>query len=201
VGRYGDFPWLGLSADDPERAGRALAKRWASRGRLAGVLALASNAKRLAIAVALDGAPTASLDLAAPDPVALGCLRRLAGTGEQALAYAVRAAEALAGEAVGRRFYLEFRIALERMTEGLPGPGRPEDRRAYALLQLSRVLFLYFIQAKGWLAGRDRFLAESVDSCLSRGRRLHRDLLRPLFFGTLNRPAADCSSPTPLNVA
>ena len=191
VGRCGEFPWLALSADDPERAGRALAKRWASRGRLGGVLALAADAKRLAIAVALDGVPTVSLDLGAPDPVALGCVRRLAGTAEQALAYAVRAAEALAGEAVGRRFYREFRSALERMAEGLPGPARAEDRRAYALLQLTRVLFLYFIQAKGWLAGRDRFLAESVDACLRRGRPLHRDLLRPLFFGTLNRPAPE----------
>ena len=191
VGRCGEFPWLALSADDPERAGRALARRWASRGRLGGVLALAADAKRLAIAVALDGVPTVSLDLGAPDPVALGCVRRLAGTAEQALAYAVRAAEALAGEAVGRRFYREFRSALERMAEGLPGPARAEDRRAYALLQLTRVLFLYFIQAKGWLAGRDRFLAESVDACLSRGRPLHRDLLRPLFFGTLNRPAPE----------
>jgi hypothetical protein len=191
VGRYGEFPWLALSADDPEKAGRALARRWASRGRLGGVLALASDAKRLAVAVALDGVPTVSLDLGAPDPVALGCVRRLAGTGEHALAYAVRAAEALAGEAVGRRFYREFAAALERMAQGLPGPARAEDRRAYALLQLTRVLFLYFIQAKGWLAGRDRFLAESVDACLGRGRRLQRDLLRPLFFGTLNRPAPE----------
>jgi Eco57I restriction-modification methylase len=191
VGRYGEFPWLGLSAPDPERAGRTLARRWASRGRLAGVLALGQDGRRLAIAIALDGIPAVSLDLAAPDPVALGCVRRLAGTGERALAYAARAAEALAGEAVGRRFYREFRSALERMAEGLPGPARAEDRRAYALLQLTRVLFLYFVQAKGWLAGRDRFLADSVDACLSRGRRLHRDLLRPLFFGTLNRPAAE----------
>ena len=35
---------------------------------------------------------------------------------------------------------------------------RPDDRRNLALLQLTRVLFLYFIQAKGWLAGRTRFL-------------------------------------------
>ena len=31
-------------------------------------------------------------------------------------------------------------------------------------------------------------MAEEVERCLARGRKIHRDLLRPLFFGTLNRP-------------
>ncbi len=193
VGRCGEFPWLGLSSDDPERAARSLARRWATRGRPCGVLALDPEARRLAVAVALDDAPAISLDLTDPDPVALGCLGRLAGTADGALAYAVRAAEALAGESAGRRFFQEFRAALQRMAAGLPGPMRTDDRRAYALLQLTRVLFLYFVQAKGWLAGRERFLADAVDRCLARRRRLHRDLLRPLFFGTLNRPAAERS--------
>ena len=65
-----------------------------------------------------------------------------------------------------------------------------EDRHGLALLQLTRILFLYFIQTKGWLAGRERFLAEEVERCLAHRRRIHRDLLRPLFFGTLNRPRA-----------
>jgi hypothetical protein len=193
VGRCGEFPWLAIGSDHPERAARSLARRWASRGRLAGVLALDPGSCRLAVAVALDGVPAVSLDLSAPDAVALGCIGRLAGSSESALAYAVRAAEALAGESVGRRFFQEFRSTLERVAAGLPGPMRSDDRRAYALLQLTRILFLYFVQAKGWLAGQDRFLAESVDRCLARKRRLHRDLLRPLFFGTLNRPVVERS--------
>ncbi|MDQ3137055.1 MAG: Eco57I restriction-modification methylase domain-containing protein, partial [Gemmatimonadota bacterium] len=110
-----------------------------------------------------------------------------------ALAYAARAADALSGQAVGRVFFREFKTTLDRMTDGLPRTLHSEDRRSLALLQLTRVLFLYFIQAKGWLAGRDRFLADEVDRCLRRSRRIHRDLLRPLFFGTLNRPAAERS--------
>jgi hypothetical protein len=70
---------------------------------------------------------------------------------------------------------------------------RAEDRHGLALLQLTRVLFLYFVQSKGWLGGREHFLAEEVDGCLRRKRRIHRDLLRPLFFGTLNTPAASRS--------
>jgi len=73
------------------------------------------------------------------------------------------------------------------MSAGLPRSIQLEDRHSLALLQLTRVLFLYFIQSKGWLDGRLRFLSEEVDGCLRRRRRIHRDLLRPLFFGTLNR--------------
>ena len=52
------------------------------------------------------------------------------------------------------------------------------------------MLFLYFVQSKGWLDGRGDFIARAVDDCLGRRRPLHRDLLRPLFFGALNRPLA-----------
>ena len=192
VARAGDFPWLAVSAPAPERHARRLARHLASRGRVAGVLCLDDASRRLAIAVAVEGAPSLELDLDAPAAAALACLARLAGTGPGgALAYAARAADALSGEAVGRRFFREFKATLDRMADGLPTTLRGDDRRSLALLQLTRVLFLYFIQAKGWLAGRERFLGEEVDRCLARGRRLHRDLLRPLFFGTLNRAPAD----------
>ncbi len=193
VGQNGDFPWLALAAPDADRRARALARRWAARGRLAGVLGLAPERRRLTVALAFAGAPTLTLDLAAPGRHELRCLERLAGAGGSALAYTLRAADALAGEAVGSRFFHEFRATVARMAARLPGPLRGEDRRSLALLHLTRVLFLYFVHAKGWLDGRDRFLADAVDACLSRGRRVHRDLLRPLFFGTLNRPASERS--------
>ena len=194
VGRAGAFPWFAVEGAEPERLARRVARRLAARGRLGGVLAFDSAGRRLGVAVAFDGAPSLSVDLDRPAPEALACLRRLAGAGPGgALAYAARAADALSGEAVGRRFFREFKATLDRMAEGLPSPLRGEERRSLALLQLTRVLFLYFIQCKGWLAGRDRFLSEEVDRCLARRRRIHRDLLRPLFFGTLNRPATERS--------
>jgi Eco57I restriction-modification methylase len=194
VGRAGAFPWFAVAGPDPERLARRVARRLATRGRLGGVLAFDSAGRRLGVAVAFDGAPSLVVDLDRPAAAALACLRRLAGAGPGgALAYAARAADALSGEAVGRRFFREFKATLDRMAEGLPTPLRGEERRSLALLQLTRVLFLYFVQSKGWLAGRDRFLSEEVDRCLARRRRIHRDLLRPLFFGTLNRPAAERS--------
>jgi len=189
VGRAGAFAWYCVSGSKAERRARALARRLAVRGRVAGVFGLDPELRRLTVAIALDGAQPLVVDLAAPDPLALACLARLADTPRGgSLAYAARAAEALSGETAGHRFFREFRATLERVAAGLPGPMRSDDRHSLALLQLTRVLFLYFVQAKGWLGGRERFLAEEVDRCLSRKRRIHRDLLRPLFFGTLNRP-------------
>jgi hypothetical protein len=194
VGRAGDFPWFAVLGSEPERVARRIARRLAVRGRIAGVMALDTAGRRLAVAVAFDGTPSLLVDLDRPAVAALASLRRLAGRGPGgALAYAALAADALSGEAVGRRFFRAFKATLDRMAEELPTGLRGEDRRSLALLQLTRVLFLYFIQAKGWLAGRERFLAEAVDHCLARKRRIHRDLLRPLFFGTLNRPPPDRS--------
>ena len=194
VGRTGAFPWFAVAGPEPERLARRVARRLVARGRLGGVLALDSAGRGLGVAVAFDGLPSLLVDLDRPAAAALACLRRLVGTGPGgALAYAARAADALSGEAVGRRFFREFKATLDRMAEGLPTPLRGDERRSLALLQLTRVLFLYFIQSKGWLAGRDRFLSDEVDRCLAGRRRIHRDLLRPLFFGTLNRPAAERS--------
>jgi hypothetical protein len=191
LGRRGEFPWFGITGPRVERSARALARRLAARGRLGGVIALDAAGGQLAFAIAFDGVPVRSLDLTAPDAASLACICRLAGGGEGgALAYAARASDALSGDSIGRRFYREFRATLERMAAGLRGPAGAEDRRALALLQLTRVLFLYFVQAKGWLDGRPRFLADEVDRTLAARRQLHRDLLRPLFFGTLNRPGA-----------
>ena len=191
VGQTGELPWLGTRSPSPERAVATLGRRLVARGRQAVVLAIDPASRRLAVGVALDEVPLLSLHTAEPDPVALRCLRRLSAGGKGPLAYVSAAAEALRGESAGRRFFAEFRATLERMAARLPGPLRADDRRAFALLQLTRVLFLYFVQSKGWLAGRERFLADAVDQCLAGKRRLHRDLLRPLFFGTLNRPAAE----------
>lgn len=189
IGQTGVFPWFAIESRTPERDAGILAGRIRRRGRIGMVLALDPQARRLVIAVAFEGLPQIELDLTNPDSQAVASLSRLAGIPEGgSLAFAAKAADAFSAETVGRRFFRAFQATLERMAAGLPGPMRGDDRHGLALLQLTRVLFLYFIQTKGWLGGRDRFLAEEVDRCLSRGRRIHRDLLRPLFFGTLNRP-------------
>ena len=186
VARQGEFEWYAIHGP-AERVAHALL----SRGIPGAVLALETQSRRLVVAAA--DAPPLSLSLDHPDQLDLArLLRCTARPGELALAAAFRISDALAGRGVDQRFFAGFRSALQRVMEVLPGRMPLADRHAFGLLTLTRILFLYFIEAKGWL-GRPRFLSESVDRTLSQGRSLHRDLLNPLFFGTLNRPFSERS--------
>ena len=194
VGRTAELPWLAIEAEQADRAAKRLASRMSRAGRPCMVLALAPRGRSLAVAVGLYDCPLLRVDLIKTSSEGLISLARLVATSEGcALAFAARAADALGAEAVGPRFFRQFRTTLESLASGLPVSMHPEDRHGLALLQLTRVLFLYFVQTKGWLAGRDRFMAQEVDRCLGKRRRIHRDLLRPLFFGTLNQPPSSRS--------
>jgi len=187
VARQGEFEWYGIGSCD---AGAALrvARALTARGIPAAVLGLEAERRRLVVATA--DAPPLELSLDLPDQLDLARLMRCsARPGELALAAAFRIAEALSGRGLDDRFFTGFRRTLHAVMGALPPRMPLADRHALGLLQLTRILFLYFIEAKGWL-GRPRFLREAVDRCLSEGRSLHRDLLNPLFFGTLNRPYA-----------
>lgn len=98
-----------------------------------------------------------------------------------------RILEILGRDSLTRRFYraLESRVTgLARCT-----PLRNEEQaRALALLYVSRLLFLSFLEAKGWLDGNRAFLGDRFDLCMQRGGEFHRRVLLPLFFGTLNTP-------------
>lgn len=187
----GRLGWVALEARDAPHAARLVARACAAAGRATGVLCLDAAGRRLAIAAATPDAPGITLSLDRPDPTGLAALERLPALADATpLEALARLADAVAVEPVGTRFFRRLRLVHAHFVDALPpGPGIA-DRHALALLQLTRVLFLYFVQSKGWLAGRPDFLARAVDDCLRRGRRLHRDLLRPLFFGTLNQPVA-----------
>ena len=92
---------------------------------------------------------------------------------------------------VTRAFYERFKQARDRVAEGWVGAegATPEERRELALLTLSRLLFVYFLQRKGLLDGREDFVRRAAQRvALDPERRLYRDLLKPLFFGLLNTP-------------
>ena len=185
IGQRGDFCWYAIPG--PAAGAVKAARGLAARGLPAVVVALHDEAR--SIAVACGEARPLEIRLDAPDPLATARLGRAAAIpGEHALAAAQRIGDALNGLGVDQRFFAGFRRVLEAVIGALP-PAIPRlDRHGIGLLLLTRILFLYFVEAKGWLAGRPRFLREEVDRCLSARRSLHRDLLRPLFFGTLNRP-------------
>lgn len=96
----------------------------------------------------------------------------------------------LGRDSLTRRFYRELATVVSTLAATLRTPSRTSasDRRTFALLQLSRLIFLSFVEAKGWLDGDPTFLARTFDECMASGGDYHRRVLRPLIFGTLNTP-------------
>ncbi|HEU4827837.1 MAG TPA: N-6 DNA methylase, partial [Gemmatimonadales bacterium] len=191
VGRHGRFLWIGAESGRPvSEVVRGIAKRFSSNGCAAGVLVVYPAGRELGIAAGFGEPTVLRIGLDGPAPVALASLRRLSGLPPRsAAAFAARAADALAGRGIGHEFFRQFRTTVELAAGAVAGRALrdPSHRRSLALLQLTRVLFLYFVQSRGWLDGRLDFLRRAVDECLMRRRSLQRHLFDPLFFGTLNR--------------
>ena len=59
---------------------------------------------------------------------------------------------------------------------------------AFTQRLLSRVMFLYFIQKKGWLDGKRDYLSRLYRESVTPQTNFYRDLLEPLFFTLLNNP-------------
>ena len=99
------------------------------------------------------------------------------------------AIDILGRDALSNRFYR----GLDRAISGLASSskvGTTEQRSELALLHASRLLFLAFLEAKGWLDGDHTFLTRHFEQCVSQSGRFHDRVLRPLFFGTLNAPVS-----------
>jgi Eco57I restriction-modification methylase len=98
--------------------------------------------------------------------------------------------ELLGRDALTRRFYRELERVVFDLGASARGDAPAKSRSDIALLYASRLLFLAFLEAKGWLNDDRGFLRRSFDECCSRGTDVHRTLLEPLFFGTLNTPVS-----------
>ncbi|MFW5947816.1 MAG: DNA methyltransferase, partial [Gemmatimonadota bacterium] len=117
--------------------------------------------------------------------------------GERGLELALRFARALDRSRVTRAFFRDFRGRREAVAEAWTGaPGEMERERAQlALLFLSRLTFLYFLQRRGVLAGDDRYLVRLFGRWAGEAggppSSFYRARLQPLFFGALNRRPGD----------
>ncbi len=191
IARHGAFRVFALDSDTPETAARIAARRFAAGAERGLACALGGQPRRLVCAAGPVGIRMATISPANPSGAALAILERLAPTeGESALALSLRVGEVLASEGVTPRFFRAFRGTLDRLTDRLHAPRSRIDRHALALTALTRVLFLYFIQSKGWLNGDTRFVAHLLDRALTARRHFHRSFLHALCFGALNRPPA-----------
>lgn len=129
------------------------------------------------------------ISLDEPSGFALQQLERLGpNRSPSTLAHSLAVADVLSSEEVGERFFASFKKNLERMAESIDRRRSGDDRRMVALICLSRILFLYFVQSKGWMDGRKDYLKYQLDTALAHRRNFHRSVLNPLFFETLNQP-------------
>jgi hypothetical protein len=111
--------------------------------------------------------------------------------GESDTAAALRIAQALDRSRVTTRFFRDVTAARDLVARSWTGPPATAlaERDALALLLLSRLLFLYFLQRRGLLAGDARFLPHLLRTFRrSRPRAsFYTTTLDTLFFGVLNR--------------
>lgn len=129
------------------------------------------------------------VDLAHPRASSLDRLNLLACGDDAALPRIFD--RALDREQITREFFLRFRDGVGDVAAALAQAFPKEERDhvdAEALLLLSRLLFLSFIQEKGWLNGERRFLVDRLEEESARGRELFSGVLLPLFFACLNTP-------------
>ena len=194
VARHEAFRVFGLEADDPDGAARAAARRLAAGAERGLACALGGVPRRLVCAGSV-GLRLATVPLPHPPCAAVAILERLAPVaGESALALSLRVGDVLATEGVTPRFFRAFRQTLDRLADRLSAPHARADRHDLALTALTRVLFLYFVQSKGWLDGDHRYLPRLLQDALTRRLHFHRVFLHPLCFGVLNRPVASRGS-------
>ncbi|MBA3853233.1 MAG: hypothetical protein C0503_02400 [Gemmatimonas sp.] len=97
--------------------------------------------------------------------------------------------ETLGRTALTRRFYTELERHVSDMAQSAEGRADTQTRRTIALLHASRLLFVSFLEARGWLDGDREFLRRHFADRARGGTSAHRRFLEPLWFGTLNTPS------------
>lgn len=102
---------------------------------------------------------------------------------------ALRARQAFDVERVTKRFYDRFKTELDAFKQFLHGLPDDAQRSWYASITLNRLMFLYFIQKKGFLNNDPDYLKHLLQRSQQTGKdRYYREYLCPLFFDALSTP-------------
>ena len=98
-------------------------------------------------------------------------------------------------EPVTKRFFAEYKRVFEQVEQSVIGFAEGEERRLFVQTLFNRLMFVYFLQRKGWLdfrGDRDYLKALWNDYRLNRREtdNFHVSRLKTLFFAGLNNPAS-----------
>jgi hypothetical protein len=190
VGRFNELPcW---SAEFAPRLVRETARKLARQGHIGLLFAddPVSGCRTLAVTVA----PVQAVVLTehTSDALVLSRLARITPR-DNILSAAIACSDALDVDAAGRAAFSDLRGCIGKSVDALGVSVPRRERHAWVLLQVTRLLFLRFVESEGWLDSQPDFLRLHIDRVLHRKLDPGRHLFRPLFFGTLNRPANDRS--------
>ncbi len=98
-------------------------------------------------------------------------------------------------ERVTKKFYNEFselRVDFINLIEGIANDA---DRFWYASVLLNRLMFIYFLQKKGFIQGNSRYLDDKLAESRSRGSdRYYSEFLEALFFEGFAKPEHERSA-------
>jgi hypothetical protein len=97
---------------------------------------------------------------------------------------------------ISKSFYDKFKAQHEAFAEFIEGLAAASDKAWYASLMLNRLMFVYFIQKKGFLDGDENYLANrmaQVQAAAGKGKfhSFYRQFLRRLFHEGLGRAKAE----------
>lgn len=93
-------------------------------------------------------------------------------------------------EAVSDEFYREFKPKYDAIAEAVKGTEDDDLKKDFALLFVIRIIFLGFVQKKGWLGDNPRFLEDFWQEYLKSGSTdtFYKEWLEPLFFEAFSFP-------------
>ena len=105
-----------------------------------------------------------------------------------------RLAAALDIERVTKKFYSEFSGLRLDFIDMIAGIDQESDRNWYASVLLNRLMFIYFLQKRGFIQGNGNYLDDKLDESKARGTdRYYSKFLDALFFEGFAKPERERS--------
>jgi hypothetical protein len=97
---------------------------------------------------------------------------------------------------VTKKFYVEFDTQRKKFAEFINGiPDTGEDLRWYTAVLIDRLMFLWFLQEKGFLDGNKQYLQQRLDAHVVAKRKtsFYRNFLNSLFFNGFAEERTDAN--------